>query len=107
VRVRFAFGFVVVTVFSTTLMSACDINPQPEVPSDDDDGTGGEAGAPSGTPVQRSDDTVDEYDEVDPSAANFADKNDDGPDAAPDRPDAAMPPPYDARDDAGVPGVVN
>jgi hypothetical protein len=103
---RFALGFVVVTVFSTTLMPGCDINPQPEVPSDDDDGTGGEAGAAAAPPDQRyDDDTVDDYDDPDPSASNFANKNDEAPDAAADRPDAA--PPFEVREDAGVPGVVN
>lgn len=86
-------------------MCACDINPQPEVPSDDDDGTGGQAGAPNGVP-QRDDDDTEEYDNVDPSGVGFSDKTSDPPDAARERPDAT-PPPRDHREDAGLPGVVN
>lgn len=87
-------------------MCACDINPQPEVPSDEDDGTGGEAGTLNNPPSQRTDDDVDDYDDLDPSA-NFANKNDEAPDAAPEDQRDAMPPPFDFREDAGVPGVVN
>lgn len=87
-------------------MCSCDINPQPEVPSDDEDGTGGEAGAPNAGPIQRTDDDDQEYDDLDPNLGSFSDKTSDPPDADTERPDSA-PPPSNYRQDAGPPGVVN
>jgi hypothetical protein len=109
VRARFAFGFVVVTACSAALAYGCDINPQPEVPSYEEDGTDEDAGvtANPGPTKQRDDDGADEYDDLDPNLGAFTDDGDASDAAlAPDeRPDAM--PPVEVREDAGVPGVVN
>jgi hypothetical protein len=109
VRPYFVIGSVVLCVAAAALTVACDINPQPEVPSDNEDGTGGEGGAAGGgslSPPPTQDDDNASYANVDQPGVNNQ-KTDEEDDAGADdaRGDGSDPGEYRG-EDAGIPGVV-